>query len=487
MRMTQFIRYFLRQTFLLMMSTTILGLLPSQFGFAADKKPNIVFFLVDDLGWSDLGCYGNRFHETPTIDRFAKQGMLFTDAYAACPVCSPTRASIMTGKYPATLNLTDFIPGHWRPWAKLIVPKFNQQLPYKEITIAEALKPLGYTSGAFGKWHLGGRRFFPDSQGFDEFLVTSGRHFAPNFRTIPRMKVPKGQYLADTLTDRAERFLETNKDKPFFLYLSHYAVHIPLEAKDELVEKYRQKKKPATGVNHPVYAAMVEHVDRSFARILKKLDELKLSDNTVVIFFSDNGGLRKRFDDQGPIVTSNAPLRDEKGSLYEGGIRVPAIIRWPGKVKADIKNSTPVCSIDFFPTILEIAQGSKNSKASNSDVDGKSLLPVLVGSSNIERTALYWHYPHYHHTSPAGAIRAGDFKLIEYFEDGKLELYNLKSDFGETRNLADSLPRKTAELHELLNKWRKQVDAKMPTVNPKHNPAKAQLWGRRSRKKKRRK
>jgi len=212
-----------------------------------------------------------------------------------------------------------------------------------------------------------------------------------------------------------------------------------------------------------------------------------LSDNTVVIFFSDNGGLRKRFDDQGPIVTSNAPLRDEKGSLFEGGIRVPAIIRWPGKVKADIKNSTPVCSIDFFPTILEIAQGSKNSKASNSDVDGKSLLPVLVGSSNIERTALYWHYPHYHHTSPAGAIRAGDFKLIEYFEDGKLELYNLKSDLGETRNLADSLPRKTAELHELLNKWRKQVDAKMPTVNPKHNPAKTQLWGRRSRKKKRRK
>jgi arylsulfatase A len=247
-----------------------------------NRPPNIVLFLVDDMGWIDPACYGNPFHETPNIDRLASQGMRFTDAYAACPVCSPTRARIMTGRYPATVNLTDFIPGHWRPWDKLVVPKFNQELPHSEVTIAEALKPAGYVSASFGKWHLGGATHNPDSQGFDEMLVTGGRHFFPNFRTTPPAEIDDGAYLADVLTDRAVRFMEQHRDEPFFLYLPHYAVHIPLEAKQELIAKYERKQpKPPGRVNNPAYAAMVEHIDQSLGRIMAKLDELQLADDTL--------------------------------------------------------------------------------------------------------------------------------------------------------------------------------------------------------------
>jgi arylsulfatase A len=234
---------------------------------AADKPPNIVFFLVDDLGWADMECYGNTFHETPNVNRLAKQGMRFTDAYAACPVCSPTRASIMTGKYPATLNLTDFIPGHWRPWAKLVVPKMNLELPHREVTFAEALKKAGYVSGSFGKWHLGGPTHNPDSQGLDEFIVTGGRHFAPNFRTTPKTEVKKNEYLGDFLTRTAEGFMEKHREKPFVLYLSHYAVHIPLEAKQKLIEKYEKKPKPSRGVNNPIYAADLAPLTESIRRV----------------------------------------------------------------------------------------------------------------------------------------------------------------------------------------------------------------------------
>lgn len=446
---------------------------------SARRPPNFLIFLVDDMGWIDPACYGNPFHETPNIDRFARQGMRFTDAYAACPVCSPTRASILTGKYPATLNLTDYIPGHWRPWDKLVVPKFHQELPLEEVTFAETLAPAGYTSGAFGKWHLGGPAHFPDKQGFDELLVTRGRHFYPRFRTTPKLDLEDGAYLADVLTDRAETFLETHRSRPFVLYLAHYAVHIPLEAKPELVEKYEQKEsKPAGRVNQPVYAAMVEHVDQSLGRLLRKLEQLELAENTVVIFCSDNGGLYKRFDGAGPAVMSNAPLRNEKGSLYEGGVRVPLIIRWPGHVEPGSVCSTPVCSVDLYPTMTELAGIDDRDDV---EVDGVSLVPLLKQTGGLKREALYWHYPHYHHTTPAGAIRQGDYKLIEYFDDGRVELYNLKDDLSEQKDLAAAEPEMAAELKQALSRWRKAVGAKMPTRNPEYDPARADQWKKRPR------
>lgn len=452
---------------------------------AAAGPPNIVFFLVDDMGWSDPHCYGNSFHETPNIDRLAKQGMRFTNAYAACPVCSPTRASIMTGKYPATLNLTDFIPGHWRPWEKLVVPKMNLELPHAEITFAEALAQGGYVSGAFGKWHLGGSTHNPDSQGFDEFVVTGGRHFVPNFRFTAQPNLTgddrprEKEYLGDFLTRRAQRFMSDHRDERFVLYLSHYAVHIPLEAKQKLVEKYDQKQpKPAGRINNPIYAAMVEHVDQSLGRIVQTLDELKLADNTLLIFFSDNGGLFKRFDDAGVEVMRNTPLRAEKGTLYEGGIREPLIVRWPGKIAAGSECAEVVSSVDFVPTMIDVA-GLKQEVRHN--IDGVSLLPLLMQSGGIDRDAIFWHYPHYHHTTPAGAVRSGDYKLIEYFDDGRLELYNLTKDIGEQKNLADKMPEKAKALHAKLVTWRKSIGARMPTKNADYDPEKSHLWKRRPR------
>jgi uncharacterized sulfatase len=411
--------------------------------------------------------------------------MRFTNAYAACPVCSPTRASIMTGKYPATLNLTDFIPGHWRPWEKLVVPKMNLALPHAEVTFAEALKKANYVSGAFGKWHLGGASHNPDSQGFDEYVVTGGRHFAPNFRftakppLLPDDRPRQQEYLGDFLTRRAERFLTDHQDERFVLYLSHYAVHIPLEAKPGLISKYEKKTpKPADRINNPTYAAMVEHIDQSLGRILRKLDQLKLADDTLLIFFSDNGGLFKRFDGAGTEVMRNTPLRAEKGTLYEGGIREPLIVRWPGHVAAGSECDEIVTSVDFLPTMVDAA-GLNDEVTHN--VDGVSLLPLLRQSGRLNRDAVFWHYPHYHHTSPAGAVRAGDFKLIEYFDDGRLELYNLRNDIGETKNLADTMPDKARALQTQLAAWRKSVGARMPTSNPDYDPDKAHLWKRRPR------
>lgn len=455
-----------------------LSLIAMTMNSAIAEKPNFLIFLVDDMGWVDPECYGNPFHETPHINRLAQQGMKFTDAYAACPVCSPTRASIMTGRYPASLNLTDFIPGHWKPWEKLVVPKMNMNLPLSEQTFAELLKPAGYVSGSFGKWHLGGTTHDPQQQGFDEFTVTGGRHFAPRFRTTPHEEVPEGTYLADYLTGKAEDFLERHQNDPFVLYLPHYAVHIPLEAEAELVTKYEQKSiTDQRRVNNPTYAAMVEHIDRSLGRIMEKLDELKLSENTILIFFSDNGGLYQRFDKNGEPVMVNLPLRDEKGSLYEGGIRVPLIIRWPGEVAAGSVCHTPVSSVDFVPTMLELA----GIEAPDVRFDGTSLVPLLSGEGKLDRDGIYWHYPHYHHTTPAGAVRSGDWKLIEYFDDGRTELYDLKNDFGESTNLVDQHPEKARELLEQLQNWRKQVGAKMPTSNPDYDPAKADQWKRRPR------
>jgi len=453
-----------------------LGSLLMPRAFAQTQKPNIVFILVDDMGWADLGCYGNAFHETPNVDRLAGEGMRFTNAYAACPVCSPTRASIIAGQYPARVGITDFIPGHQRPWAKLEVPLNRQQyLPLEAVTIAEALKPAGYATGSIGKWHLGGPAYFPDKQGFDSMLVSDGRHFG--FTTTPKIDLPEDAYLAETLTDQSVAFMEAHKDESFFLYLAHFAVHIPLEARQQLIDKYTNKPKPATGVNNPVYAAMVEHVDQSVGRIMAKLDELELSERTVVIFMSDNGGLYRRFDGEGPAVTSNAPLRGEKGTLYEGGIREPLIVRWPGVVKAGTTCAAPVSSVDFYPTLLDVA----DTKGEPSHVlDGESIVPLLRRQDGLKRDAIFWHYPHYHHSTPAGAIRQGDFKLIEFLEDGHLELYNLKDDIGEQHNLAETMPDKAHEMRSKLAAWRESVNAAMPKPNPDYDPAREGEWGKRS-------
>ncbi|NQT51242.1 sulfatase [bacterium] len=432
-------------------------------GAAPADRPNVVLILIDDLGWADVGCYGSTFHETPHIDRLATQGLRFTDAYAA-PVCSPTRASILTGKYTASVGITDFIPGHYRPYAKLVVPKNDLFLSHDEDTIAAAMKRAGYRTACFGKWHLGwGKEHNPGKYGFEEF---GG---APN----------KGDKAVAGLTARAEQFIQQHKDRPFFLFLSHHTVHIPLQAPQRLVRKYReraaQSEKPQS---HPTYAAMVEYMDWSVGRIMAKLDELKLADRTLLIFYSDNGGLRQRFDGKGEVVTSNAPLRDEKGSLYEGGIRVPLVVRWPGNVKAGTQTAEPVTCADLYPTFLD-AVGAKAAPAHKPD--GESLVSLLRGTGRPTRDAIYWHYPHYHHTAPCGAIRQGDLKLIEYFEDGALELYNLKDDIGETKNLAKAMPDQAAALRRKLSAWRKAVGARMPTPNANHDPARAHEWHRRPR------
>jgi len=303
-------------------------------------------------------------------------------------------------------------------------------------------------------------------------LVSGGRHFG--FKTIPPTEQDEDAYLAEVLTDRGIKFIEDNKERPFALFLNHYAVHIPLEARRELIAKYESKEKPAEGVNNPIYAAMVEHVDNSVGAILDALDASGVADNTVVVFFSDNGGLVKRYDDAGPIVSSNAPLRGEKGTLYEGGVRVPLIVRWPGTVAPGSTCSIPVCSVDFFPTFLEIAGDKVNPEWA---IDGVSITPLLRQSGKPWRDALYWHYPHYHHSSPAGAVRAGDWKLIEFYEDRRVELYDVRNDIGETKDLAAEMPLKAKGMRALLEGWRRTIGAEMPTANPDFDPERRLEWG----------
>lgn len=430
---------------------------------SAAPPPNFIFILADDLGQRDLGCYGSRFFQTPHLDRLAAQGMKFTQAYAACCVCSPTRASIMTGKYPARLNLTDWLPGRRdMPSQKLLRPVILQHLPLEEVTIAEALKPAGYATASIGKWHLGLKGFEPKDQGFDVSVITEPKFFPP-YKAIGLDSQPEGEYLTDRLTSEAIRFIESNQNKPFFLYLPHNAVHIPLEAKTNLVAKYTSRH-PAAGdpQTNVIYAAMMESLDENVGRLLQKLDELKLADRTVVVFFSDNGGLSVH---EGPNTpsTSNAPWRDGKGYLHEGGIREPLLVRWPGVVKPGSLCTTPVSSIDFFPTLLEIA-GVKNDRP----IDGLSLVSLLKGGTPPRRDALFWHYPHYANQGgrPSGAIREGDFKLIEFYEDGRVELFNLATDPGETTDLSGSMKARAVQLQARLDLWRRQTQAQMPMPNP---------------------
>jgi len=459
-------------------------------------KPNIVFLLVDDLGWNDLTCYGSTFHETPHIDRLAKAGMRFTDAYASCPVCSPTRASILSGKYPARLNITDWIPGGDPQNRPLLGTKDKHELPLSEKTIAERLKIEGYATAFFGKWHLGEPGFFPEDQGFDlnkggHWAGQPGSYFYPykNKRNRPRWDVPgldggqEGEYLTDRLTAESIQFIDKNKDQPFLLYLAYYNVHTPIQAKPALVAKY-EKKQASLPINNqpdflkerdahskqkqdnPAYAGMVQSVDESVGNILDKLENLGLSDNTIIVFTSDNGGLTTLPTKRNP-PTSVVPLRAGKGWLYEGGIRVPAIIKWPKEVQANSLCETPITSTDFYPTILEM---SGLTSMPNQHADGQSLVPLLKQQNTVSREAIYWHFPHYHGSNnrPSAAIRMGDYKLVEWFEDGSIELYNLKKDISEQHNLAQELPEKATTLKNQLHAWQKDIGALMPEKNPNY-------------------
>jgi arylsulfatase A-like enzyme len=440
----------------------------------AAERPNIILILCDDLGWADLGCYGSTYHKTPHLDRLAASGVRFTDAYAACPVCSPTRASLLTGRYPQRYNLTDWLPGRPdRPDQKLLRPKINQQLPLEEITVAEALKPAGYVCGHVGKWHLGGKGFGPQQQGFDLNIAgdqtgTARSYFAPftskDGTVMPGLETaPDGEYLTDRLTAEAEKFIDANRDRPFFLYLAHYAPHIPLRARPELVAKYRPGKHGEQG--NPTYAAMLESIDDGVGRILQKLDDLKLAGRTVVVFNSDNGGLAT-LEGSSMAATYNGPLREGKGYLYEGGIRVPLLVRWPGVARAGTTCNVPVSSIDFFPTVLDACGVTSEAK-----LDGASLVPLLKGG-DLKREALYWHYPHYANqgSRPGGAVRAGAYKLIEFYENGRRELYDLSRDVSEARNLIAGKPEVAKELAAKLDAWRKDVGARMMTPNPDYLP-----------------
>jgi arylsulfatase A-like enzyme len=435
---------------------------------AESNRLNVVLILADDFGWKDLACYGSDFYQSPNIDKLARDGMRFTQSYSACTVCSPTRAAIMTGKYPARLHITDWIPGQMPENPKLLVPDWTKYLPLEEATIADAFHSAGYATASIGKWHLGGPPYYPDKHGFDINIAGTEAaqpttYFAPyNIATLP--EGPKGEYLTDRLGDEALKFIEQHKDKPFFLYFPHFAVHLPIQAKAEVIEKYRARKHPGQIQTNEIYAAMIESMDDTVGRIRNKLDELKLADHTVVIFASDNGGRVP--------TTSNLPLRVGKGSCYEGGTRVPLIIYWPGVTKAGSLCDTPVISIDFYPTLLEMA-GLKASKP----VDGLSLVPLLRQTGQLHRDTIFWHYPHYQHyqlggTTPYGAVHAGDFKLIEFFDDMRVELYNLHADIGEQHDLAEKMPAKVGELRSRLHAWRKEVGAQMPTRNPNYDPSK---------------
>jgi arylsulfatase A-like enzyme len=453
---------------------------------SAAQPPNIVFILADDLGWTDTTPYGTRYYETPNIQKLADQGVRFTNHHH-CQNCQPTRAALMTGQYAPrtgvyTVGGIDRFDWQTRP----LRPVDNvDKLPLDKITVAQQLKKAGYVTGMFGKWHLGDNGdHHPGRRGFDEAIVTAGQHF--DFVTTPRTDYPKGQYLADFLTDKAEDFIRRQKDKPFFLYLPHFGVHSPFQSRED--DKNRFVGKPAAGGHHdPTYAGMIYAVDRSVGRVMAVLEELKLTENTVVIFASDNGGVGGYSRPDGLIretgvappgkgkgkgeqkdTTDNAPLRSGKGALYEGGTRVPLIVRWPGVARPGSQCDQPTIHVDLFPTFLEITSAPA---PQGQVLDGQSLVGLMRDSSaSLKRAAIFQHCPGYlgsgpglWRTTPVGVVHSGDWKLMEYFEDGRLELYNLKDDLGETRNRAAEMPQKAQELRQMMAAWRQSVDAKMPT------------------------
>lgn len=453
----------------------IFGLFPGAVGFVAAEtmKPNVIFILADDLGYTDLGCFGSRYYETPHLDRMAQEGMRLTAAYTCGPNCQPTRAALMSGQYGPrtgvyTVGSIDRFDWPSRP----LRPVDNvTELPLDRVILPQGLKAGGYATGMFGKWHLGEKgEHHPLQRGFDEGFVSMGRHF--DFATSPQQEVPPRIYLADYLTDRAVDFIERHKEEPFFLYLPHFGVHSPWEAKPELIEKFA-KKPGAGGHERPEYAAMIASVDESVGRIRATLEKLKLSEKTLVIFTSDNGGVggyRREGIRTGKEATDNAPLHGGKGMLYEGGIRVPYVACRPGTIAAGAESEAPVNSVDLYPTLLEV---TGTAAPSGAVLDGTSYAAVLAGKKlEGSRPPLFWHFPGYlganqntWRTTPAGAIREGDWKLIEFFEEGRKELYNLREDVGERRDLSAAQPQRVAELYGKLVAWRAKVGAKMPGKN----------------------
>lgn len=480
------------------------------------RSPNVVFFLVDDLGWSDVGCFGSTFYETPAIDQLAKEGMLFDNAYATCHVCSPSRASILTGKYPARTNLTEWLAGRpERNYEKLHHGEKITALPDEEQTLAETLQRHGYATANYGKAHLNKD---PTSYGFDEAItgwVRSYHHpFSPAYSKSLRSS--RGDYFTDKLTDAALAFIERNKDRPFFVHLEHFSVHDPIQGRKDLVRKYKQKLTTTPKQAGPDYilepnpdgprisadrlkeleeddnlalhqkervwwvkqkqdnvefAGMIEATDQSLDRIRGKLQELGLTENTIIIFTGDNGGMsasnqfrgvhhpREALDSQ--FASSNLPLRGAKGWNYEGGLRVPLIVHWPREIQPNSRSHAIVTGTDYYPTLLEMLNLPP---LPNQHVDGRSFVPALK-SEDYDRGPIYWHFPHYSNhgfQSPGGAIRSGRYKLLEYFENGTVQLYDLESDIGERVDLSESRPAMAQELKRMLHEWRKKVDAKMP-------------------------
>lgn len=436
------------------------------------RPPNIVFILADDLGWTDLGCQGSKFYRTPHIDRLATQGLRCLSHYHS-PNCAPTRACLMSGQYaPRTgVYTVGTLERGQAKDRKMFVPQNVVNLPLDRSTVADALKKAGYATGMFGKWHLGQKGdYHPARRGFDEAIVATGKHF--DFVTRPPVKYPEGIYLADWIADRAVDFIRRHRDQPFFLYVPHFGVHSPYQAKRELIAQFQQK--PGVGGHRdPVYAAMIASLDESVGRILAALDELKLADNTVVIFSSDNGGVGGYEEIGGRGITANRPLRGGKGMLYEGGVRVAFVVRWPGQIPAGRTTDVPTTHVDLFPTFLELGRAKERPKQ---PLDGVSLVPLLRDpAARLPRDAIYLHFPGYlegygtkqWRTAPAGFIRAGDWKLLEFYEDGRLELYNIKDDLGEKHNLAVRMPDRARQLQARLAEWRRSVGAHMPKLRPK--------------------
>lgn len=447
------------------------------------EKPNVVLILVDDLGWTGLSCYGSDLHETPNIDRFARGAVRFTDAYAAAPVCTPTRASIMTGKSPARLHITVWHEASGDPpkWMRrrLVPPVTEGNLQLAETTLAEVLHDEGYLTAHVGKWHLGNAAHYPENQGFDVNMGGSFWGCPPTFfypyrglfggerelRYVPGTSFgAKGEYLTDRLTDEALRIVDRAGDQPFFLNLCYYTVHTPIEGKPKMVEYYRKKIKEGLDHDNAHYAAMHQSLDGNVGRVLSKLDERGIADNTIVVFTSDNGGFVNNY--KGQRVTGNKPLRSGKGSLYEGGIRVPLIVHWPGVTQPGRVCNEPVITTDFYPTIREIV-GAPGNEQHNQQLEGLSLVPLLKNANaSLDRDTLCFHYPHYYPTtSPVSAIRAGDWKLLHYYEDGHVELYDLANDLGETTDLSEEMPDRAAQLLGRLSEWRDSVGAQLPTAN----------------------
>lgn len=491
----------------ILISAACLPMLATNAIFAASRQPNIIFIMADDLGWTDLSCYGSTFYETPNIDRLAQQGMRFTNAYAACPVSSPTRVSFQTGRYPAREHITDWIPGKYGNGNKqmqqicpVLPPQMVMDMPLERITIAEALKERGYSTAHIGKWHCCTKSsYYPDKQGYDVNIggCEYGSPHGPNPYFVPYNNPllpdgPEGEYLTDRLGDECVKFIQANKDRPFFVHLAFHQVHIPLNAKPDKID-YFKKKAQRMGLDthqtfidnpdyiklqpfpkeetqlrerivqsNPIYAAMIAHMDENVGKIMDALRQMGIADNTIIIFMSDNGGVST--SEGSP--TTNRPLRAGKGFCYEGGIREPMIVYWPQHLPKNHDSEALVTSTDFYPTILDMV-GAPLRPADH--LDGKSFKAALLEDKNYKRGDIFWHYPHYSNqgSRPSGAMRSGDYKLVVHYDNDTYELYNLREDIGEQHNLADKKPRLLKKMKAKFNKWLNEVNAQR-VINNQH-------------------